>query len=325
MSASASPASPSDRALARAMVAWGVAPSGGGEAVWSRFAPGWRARIGAAWDEASARMGPDEAKDLLRADLAAMTRPDPGRIHSSWWARAAQEESPAVRRAVAAFGPPRMAEAVRATLAGEAGIEPSRTPDAAAVRWAVCLFAERLIGGVTRDESDPPVVTAVSAGHGAELLRLARSTALAKLAYAEAGVVERRAGPELPPLSSRERDRFDHFVGAWRRLGTDTRLVRVALWDADDRSDSTVGRTRSARSELSRLGLTTIGRLMAAVEPQRVRWALQHLPYPIARVLRSRMNLKNPLVAGRGLGLWEESLWRLATQRLEAERRGAAP
>src|SRR5690242_11224669 len=45
------------------------------------------------------------ASDELRADLAAQAHPDLRRVHPTWWVRALQEESPAVRLAVAAHAP----------------------------------------------------------------------------------------------------------------------------------------------------------------------------------------------------------------------------
>jgi hypothetical protein len=212
-----------------------------------------------------------------------------------------------------------VAAAVRADLTDGPDLEPTRPPDPAALRWALCLFAERLVGGVAPNETDAPVVRAISAGEGATLLRIVRTAGLAKLAYAEAGVVERGTGPDVPPLTPGEQSRYEHFVQCWMRSGTDTRLVRLALWDAEDRSDSIVGRARSERGELSRLGVTSLARLLSAVEPTRARWALQQLPYSLAKTIRSRMNLKNPLVAGRGLLNWESALWGLAGERLAAE------
>jgi hypothetical protein len=312
--------SPADFALMRSMIAWEESPVPEGMKVLGRFSEEWRERIASSFSDVGPTMNPSEARESLLVELRSMTRPNPDRIHHTWWSRAVQEESPSVRRAVAKFAPPKVADAVRAAFgAEETNLTPTCKPHAAALRWALCLFAERLVGGVEPSAADAPVVRAVSSHHGASLLRLARSTALAKLAYAEVGVVERGAGPELPTLTPRERVRYQHFVETWSRSGTDTRLVRMALWDAEDRSDSTLGRARSIRSELSRLGLTSLSRLMVGVEPQRARWALQHLPYPIAKVVRSRMNLKNPMVSGRGLLRWETSLWDVAERRLEAE------
>jgi hypothetical protein len=44
-----------------------------------------------------------------------------------------------------------------------------------------------------------------------------------------------------------------------------------------------------ARHQAARIGLTTLARLLAVAEPFRLRWALQHWPYPIAKLIRSLM------------------------------------
>ena len=53
-------------------------------------------------------------------------------------------------------------------------------------------------------------------------------------------------------------------------------------------SDRPARRGRHRRF-LATLGLNTLARLLAGCEPYRVRWALQHLPYPIAKRIRSLM------------------------------------
>jgi hypothetical protein len=78
-----------------------------------------------------------------------------------------------------------------------------------------------------------------------------------------------------------------------------------------------IGRGQSGRLDGSRLGLITFARLLDVVEPYRVRWALQHLPYPVAKVVRSLMNPKTPPNAP--LALWETQVLRAAWDRLHAE------
>ena len=46
----------------------------------------------------------------------------------------------------------------------------------------------------------------------------------------------------------------------------------------------------------ARLGLVSVGRLLAAVEPHRSRWALQHLPYEIAKAIGARIEPGGPKV-----------------------------
>ena len=43
------------------------------------------------------------------------------------------------------------------------------------------------------------------------------------------------------------------------------------------------------RHRAARIGLITFARLLAECEPFRLRWALQHWPYPIAKLIRSLM------------------------------------
>jgi hypothetical protein len=42
-----------------------------------------------------------------------------------------------------------------------------------------------------------------------------------------------------------------------------------------------------SRHRAARLGVQTLARLLADSEPFRLRWALQHWPYPIAKLIRS--------------------------------------
>jgi hypothetical protein len=51
-------------------------------------------------------LDPETARDRLRREHAALARPDLSRVHPSWWVRALKEETPSVRRAVAANVPP---------------------------------------------------------------------------------------------------------------------------------------------------------------------------------------------------------------------------
>src|SRR5262249_20438094 len=41
------------------------------------------------------------------------------------------------------------------------------------------------------------------------------------------------------------------------------------------------------RRQSARIGLVTVARLLVDCEPFRARWALQHWPYPIAKLIRS--------------------------------------
>ena len=77
------------------------------------------------------------------------------------------------------------------------------------------------------------------------------------------------------------------------------------------------------RRRIARLGLLTIARLLADCEPFRVRWALQHWPYTIAKLTRSLMTLeskRSPVVSHV-----ESEVLKTAWDRLNLEGRLRAP
>jgi hypothetical protein len=67
------------------------------------------------------------------------------------------------------------------------------------------------------------------------------------------------------------------------------------------------------------MGLHTLARLLADCDPFRTRWTLQHLPYPIAKRIRSLM----PSLQRRSVGVssLESLLLKTAWQRLNLEKR----
>jgi hypothetical protein len=77
------------------------------------------------------------------------------------------------------------------------------------------------------------------------------------------------------------------------------------------------------RRHAARLGLLTIARLLADCEPFRIRSALQHWPYPIAKLTRSLIpgpTQRSPMVS-QGESLVLQTAW----QRLNLEGRLATP
>ena len=101
-----------DQTLLKALAVWG--PGRGGElGFWARFEPAWRRRLGEALESE-----PPEAQQQAHSALAALhgwqARPDERQVHPSWWVRAVQDESPAVRATVAREA----SEVVSASLAG---------------------------------------------------------------------------------------------------------------------------------------------------------------------------------------------------------------
>jgi hypothetical protein len=304
LSASPAPLSTSDRAFLRAVAAWAPADP---ERIWSRLDPEWAGRMKAA-EEASTE-GPGAARELLRREHSAEARPDPGQVHPSWWVRALEGESPAVLRAVAAHGPPHIRDLVRREFFLEPDdLRADVPPLPEALEWALALWSERLVGGPVGREDDPPVVRALTLLRPPGLFRLAHVIGLAKLAYA----TKEGESQEGRVARPRDRARFEPFRAAWD--AKDSRLVRIALWDLDDLGED-------QRRFLSWLGLTTIGRLLTVVEPHRTRWALQHLPYPVAKQVRTKVTLKNPLASGRTLLAWEGRTFDMARERLREEGR----
>ncbi len=295
-----------DLTLARARIAWGGPDR---ERIWDRFTPDWRDRLRAAWaSELTRGTDPASALELLRQEQAAEARFDPARVHPSWWVRALQDESPAVRRLVAARAPEPIGEAVRSALElGPDALQTDHPPHPDALQWVLSLWSERLIGGPDTSRDDPSVIEAISQLSSRSLSRLIAATGLAKWAYALQG---NTAAIEVEPpsgLSPHQEERLEHFRRHWTTL--DLRAVRVAR-------DDHQGIGQHTAADLRRLGLITFARLMTTAEPRRIRWALQHLPYPAARFLRSRMSLKNPHLFGRELVAWEERIFRAARKRL---------
>jgi hypothetical protein len=87
------------------------------------------------------------------------------------------------------------------------------------------------------------------------------------------------------------------------------------------RHDVEAGRssTLPLRRHKARIGLVTFARLLADAEPFRLRWALQHWPYPIAKLVRSLM----PPTGRRSTSLldWESLVLKTAWDRLNVEGR----
>jgi hypothetical protein len=256
--------SPTDEALVSALAAWG-----GVEALplLRRFGAQRARRLAGA-------LVPDPPAgplDSLRETRVAQGAPDPGRIHPSWYIRALQDESPAVRRVVvAASGTPLRAALIDALGLSEADLAPDHPADAGACGVALALWTERLVGDVPAREGDPAAILALATLGAVGLYRLLRLCGLAKQILAED---EATASPR--------RLTMDRIAVLGDRLAgpIDTRLVQLAR--KDWASTATLGRHRLAGT-----GLATLGRLLARAEPYRVRWALQHVAYPVAKRLR---------------------------------------
>lgn len=284
-----------DRAFARAARVWGRA---GGIEARQRLAESGRGEIGE---------GEEEAREALRREHEAWARPDLSRIDTSWIARALREESEGVRRGVVAGLPGNL----RASLMGEFGLgeddlRPERPGDEGVRNTVRALWSERLVGGPAAGEEDAAVVRAIAGKDRRGRYQVLHLAGLAKLAYALGSLEMGDAGA----LRSRDRERVEHFRGVWG--DTDTALGHVA------RDDFAAGRRDGLRG-LPHLGLVTIGRLLGEVEPMRARWALQHLPYSVAKAARGWMTPPVSLVPARTLLAWEGRVLDVALARLAAE------
>jgi hypothetical protein len=298
-----------DRALLLAMGAWtnrGPPREAGGEypdhagthgsqsQPWKRLEPLWAGRLRDAWERESAAAGdrePDRALDQLRAMHCAEARGDLTRIHPSWWIRALKDESPAVQRVVAAATPQPLRFAVQAGLLLDSQDLISDRPAAPEVLgWVLSLWRERLVGGEPERPDDPPAIIWLSRLSLRAGYRLCRLAGLAKLVLADPKGGE--GDHKIPPAQRSQWEWLrDHLTAA------DPELALLARHDVQtDAVAKLPGRRQAAR-----IGLFTVARLLTNCEPFRVRWALQHWPYAIAKLIRSLM-----LPAGK----WSSSLLR---------------
>ena len=206
----------------------------------------------------------------LRTIHQATARVDLARVHSSWWVRALREESPAVQRLVVASLPESMRHPLQIGLMLDSAdllSERVAAPDAASC--ALSLWSERLVGGEAERADDPPAVVMLSRLSPRAGYRLCRQAGLCKLVVAGRGPSGRSG--------------HDWLEGRLAAADDDLRIR--ARRDVDS---SQVSRL-PPRLRAARIGLTTVARLLAAAEPFRLRWALQHWPYPIAKLIRSLM------------------------------------
>jgi hypothetical protein len=236
---------------------------------------------------------PAEALQTLQASHRAQSHVDFRHVHPSWLERAGQDESPAVRRLLA-------------SAAAVAGADPQ------VAGWVRALATERLVGGEPVSSGDPPVIVALAGLSRRDGVRLASAIGRAKLALAELPALE-----TADPIAER---------AAWYRerlrlgLGGETEKLRQWARSEVERADRVASSPRRAREYL---GMTTLARLLSACEPFRVRWALQHLPYPLAKRFRA-------LMAAPGqdrpvLRQVEEVILRSAWERLDLEHRVGLP
>jgi hypothetical protein len=287
-----------DHALLRAVLAFGVEAR---DDFWDAFPPDRRSSL--RWEAGCVEpIEPGMARERLRAEHEAQARPDLARVHVSWWVRALQDEPESVRRTVASRLPEGLAGALREGL----GLDPDdaradRPAHPGAADVVMALWTARLVGDLPNRPDDPPAVAALTRFDSRAVARLLRTTGLAKWSLTD----------EPPPdLDEADRQRFAHFREWLPKV--DPRFVEVTRRDIG-------GIAPAASRPVEAAGMASIARQLATAEPHRVRWALQHLPYPTARTLRSLMGpagRKSPMLAR-----WESELLRAAWVRLHEEGR----
>ncbi len=266
--------SEADLVLLLALKSWAPAPrevgaAGAAMRVLERLEPSWTARLLRLADDLEREPGSGpidraRARERLRQAHRAEARLTTDRVHPSWWARGLSQESPAVRRAVVATAPDSIRERIQSELLlDNDDLRSERPADPEVLGWACALWTERLVGGEPDRPDDPPVIAAMTIGTLRRTYRICRRAGRIKLALAgesPAPTIEVPTAADRPDLSA------------------------VARHDARSVAPSA---KLPARHRAARVGLLTFARLLGECEPFRVRWALQHWPYPIAKLTRS--------------------------------------
>jgi hypothetical protein len=272
----------SDLALLLCLVAWGFPDhSSSNSSPWRWLDSPWQVRL----DDARSKLGPrapDQALDLLQHSHRFQCRADTARVHSTWWIRALKDESPAVRRAIERHGPAQQSPAAREEPRIEREAIESHNPDPTVAGWVLALATERLVGGEPVRSDEPAAIVALVALSSRELYRLSHATGQSKtvLAGDPQGIV---AGRYLDGQCERWfHEQFSNQFG--------TAEGQVRAWANRDLQGSRGTEGLGRRRRLASLGLNTIARLLTGCEPYRVRWALQHVPYPVAKRIRSIMS-----------------------------------
>jgi hypothetical protein len=175
--------------------------------------------------------------------------------------------------------------------------------DPGAREVALTLWTERLVGDVPPRDDDPPAVRALTTLGPVGLYRLLRVCGLAKHTLGDETAIgsPRRVSTE----------RLD-ALRACLAGPIDARLAQIAKKDW-------AAAVPLGRHRLAGLGLTTLGRLLAKAEPYRVRWALQHVGYPIAK--RLRIAASRPEASVRAVQEMEARVLGAAWDRLREEAR----
>lgn len=309
-----------DRALLAALRGWSES-SEVDPRIWDRFEPGWRQILQSGWLEVS-ELRPEDAQQRVRREQSAQRHPDWSRIHPSWWLRALKHESPIVQRVVIAHAPPAIREPLRTGLGlTEADRDGLATPHPEALNAVMALWAERLVGDWP-DRDDPPVIVALTQLDLAEITRLIAAVGLTKwtLAGEEPNSDPAAPAPDANSAPQTHAQRLQHAVRS--------AFVPLAPPLKAQAEHDVAPFPRMERDTLGSLGLITFARLLEVSEPYRVRWALQHLPYAVAKLLRTQMGRAKP--SRPGVLDWESEILRFVWDHLResgriAAARGALP
>jgi hypothetical protein len=303
--------SESDLALVLALSAWGHRTGHAATAAAGDALEHYAAWLGQAWTDrlrARSERASRDAQDSLarlRTMHAQSAQVDLSHVHSSWLARALKEESPAVQRAVAANLLPSLRTVLQSELLLDStDLATERAPAPEVLRWVMALWTERLVGS-EHERNAAPVLCAVTALSPRSGYRLCRLMGLAKRVLAEGGSLDERS------RTTKSRQRALWFSS--RLAGAEIELTALAAKDV--RAGAAVG--VPPRHVDARIGLTTIARLLADTEPVRLRWALQHWPYALAKVIRLLIaqTPHRPPWLSRG----ESLILQVAQERLEFE------
>ncbi len=287
--------STADRALLRLLAG---AEGGPSPQFWACFSQDRADELRWAW-EAEREIDAERGFDELGKEHAAQARPDLARVHPSWLIRGLKGESPAVQRLVAAhLGSSARGRMLEGLGLSRDDLRTDREPDPDALLWALSLWTERLVGDRPHRPDDPPVIELLTQVGLRDSYRLTRAAGLAKWAL---------AGTAAPSLRRREAARLAYFQ---QHFSNAKPVLRE--WAARDASALKTGEGHV----MARLGMVTVARLLDAAEPYRVRWALQHVPYQVAKFTRSLMTSRPRHDATVRA---EESILRIAWVRLHAE------
>ena len=132
---------------------------------WDWLEPTGVHRLCAAWDRQvlrGDRIKANHALVRLREMHVSSIRAELAHVHPSWLVRALQEESPAVKRVVAASVPESLRHAIQAGLLLDSQDLVTERPVHPMFRdWVMGLWTERLVGGEAARDDDPPALLAI--------------------------------------------------------------------------------------------------------------------------------------------------------------------